>query len=113
MICSALATLTSSDARGVRNAHVNSFAQRALVCGSRMNELYSMSELNLHELDQIHYGKEASILDMLAGGNGFPPSNSVAWQTGATLERGDLRSLLTWQADKYQCLHDRARGATS
>src|SRR4051794_37290369 len=121
MICSALTTLTSSDTRGVRGAHVNSFDQRALHHGASMNELHFCGELSFWELDTMHRGKDASIQNMLAGGNGFPQTyeadcssvSSIAYNAAATIERRDLRALLAWQNSLQQCKHDRARGATA
>jgi hypothetical protein len=120
MICQQLATLTSSDSRGVRNAMVNSFDPRALHHGASMDELHYRSDLSMFELDTVYNGKEASIHNMLGGGNGYPPERSaynlvasVAFDSGVTTERRDLRALLAWQASVEQCKMDKARGATA
>ncbi len=69
----------------------------------------------------MHRGKEASMLDSLAGGNGFAvgqeldPSAPAAYvfDEGVIAERRDLRSFKIWSRDLDQCRMDKARGATA
>jgi hypothetical protein len=116
MICHELSLLCSSDARGVRNAHVNSFSPRALMHGSTMHELKCISDLSVFELDCMHAGKIASIVHMLEGGNGFAsnpyntPMARVPFDNGCVIERNDIRSMKAWATDLSLAMEDRRRG---
>lgn len=91
-----------------------SFRPDALAHGSHMIQPNTRPEceLGLEVLDVIHRGKDASIIHMLAGGNGFPLDIhlSTAFNIGCTQERRDLRSILVWAKDLNQCAVDRKNG---
>jgi hypothetical protein len=115
MLCPQLILLCSSDARGVRGAHVNSFTQQALLRGSLAREPAFKADLHAWELDAIHTGKDASISHNLAGGNGFAECHyqthmaTAAFAAGQAIERRDLRSLLFWQKSLANCQLDMHR----
>lgn len=77
------------------------------------------ADLHDWEHDRILNGKDASINDMLDGGNGYCKSNfqthmaRAAFDAGQTIERRDLRSLKVWSASLGECRFDRARGRVS
>ena len=67
------------------------------------------------EIDRIHEGKDSSILNMQAGGNGYPPCRlqthmaRAAFDVGVKRERDDMRSLNFWSASLKNCQLDMHR----
>ena len=110
MICNSLQQLNSS-----------CFDEISLVHGSGVEGPYLRPEckLSLHTFVPIHEGKDASILHMLSGGNGFPWNDlrsetaRVAFDMGCAQERRDLRSMLVWSTDLNAAKRDKINGATS
>lgn len=63
-------------------------------------------------LNQLREGKEGFIDEQLTGFcNLLMPTDGYA--CGFESERMDFHTLMIWQQDLGQCLHDRKRGATS
>lgn len=86
--------------------------------GANMDELKYRPECTISRDDLyfIHSGRDASIMDMIDGGNGWPnnpfPNHgaSVQFDLGCTAECRDLRLLLAWQQSLQQCKIDKQRG---
>lgn len=111
MFCDQLCQIWHDDER-------ENFSPSNLLRGSYIVEPKPRPEcqLGLEALDIIHSGKDASIISMLVGGNGFPSSHydnqsaNTAFDLGCSQERRDQRSWLVWNRDLAQCLADRKRG---
>jgi hypothetical protein len=116
MICSAL---NWHNFRCVIPFYAQSFDDRGLEHGARViNEPYTRPGCSLvsQELTELHEAKDASILHMLQGGNGFPfamQGRSICMDQGLSHEKADLRSYLAWSRDLGLCMNDRKRGATA
>lgn len=111
MFCDQLSQIWHDDER-------ENFSPRNILRGSYIVEpkVRPECQLGLEALNIIHNAKDASIVHMLANGNGFPSSpygnqaSNTAFDLGCSQERRDHRSWLVWDRDLPQCLADRKRG---
>jgi hypothetical protein len=120
MLCHELSRLAleSREAYRDREFYPYSFRPDALHNGSNIEEPKVRPDcpFGADSLDIIHIGKEASIVSMIEGGNGFPTricSNhqaEVMFDLGCQQERRDARSWLAWDKSLAQCMSDRKNG---
>ena len=118
MLCRDLQHLHRVDVPSPFCQYPRSFSASALHRGSCFTEP-NRAEFVLDDLFIYHCGRDASIMNMLGGGNGFPPAigyNYAAasiFDLGTTQETRDMRSFRMWSNDLNQCRLDKSRGAVS
>ena len=111
MICYQLNSVPTLD--------LNGFSERGLRYGAQaVNEPYVRPDCYFprNSLAEFHEGKDASIRNMLALGNGWPKelyTHGSDFNLGCTEEVRDMRSLRMWERDLGQCMADKKRGATA
>ena len=76
---------------------------------------HDIQGLSIFDLADHHLGMDASINQMLEGGNGWAPcmDYDTPYGQGIVQEVRDMRALRAWQFDLGQCMADKQRGATA
>jgi hypothetical protein len=112
MLCHDLLSIWRDDER-------ENFSPRNLDRGARFTER-QRTDMVGESLRTFHFGKAASMMDMLGGGNGFPPAprtfsyaDAAIFDAGSVNERRDQRSWIVWSQSLTQCMADIKKGVVS